>query len=67
MLLSEVSKSIDIIKTLHQKSNKYFNKINSSSKEVDQKTIVIEREHFRLFFKITSFSGNKNYIYWTKS
>ena len=39
MLLSEVSKTIDIKKILHQKSNKHFNKINSSSKEVDKKTI----------------------------
>ena len=41
MLLSEVSKTIDIKKILHQKSNKHFNKINSSSKEVDKKTIFI--------------------------
>ena len=41
MLLSEVSKTIDIKKILNQKSNKHFNKINSSSKEVDKKTIFI--------------------------
>jgi len=41
MLLSEVSKTIDIKKILNHKSNKYFNKINSSSKEVDKKTIFI--------------------------
>ena len=41
MLLSEVSKTIYIKKILNQKSNKYFNKINSSSKEVDKKTIFI--------------------------
>ena len=41
MLLSEVSKTINIKKILNQKSNKYFNKINSSSKEVDKKTIFI--------------------------
>ena len=41
MLLSEVSKTIDIKKILNQKTNKHFNKINSSSKEVDKKTIFI--------------------------
>ena len=41
MLLSEVSKTIDIKKILNQKPNKHFNKINSSSKEVDKKTIFI--------------------------
>ena len=32
---------MNIKKILNQKSNKYFNKINSSSKEVDKKTIFI--------------------------
>jgi len=41
MLLSEVSKTIDIKKILYQKSNKHFNKIHSSSKEVDKKTLFI--------------------------
>ena len=41
MLLSEVSKTIDIKKILNKKTNKHFNKINSSSKEVDKKTIFI--------------------------
>ena len=41
MLLSEVNKTIEIKKILNQKPNKYFNKINSSSKEVDKKTIFI--------------------------
>ena len=41
MLLSEVRKTINIKKILNQKSNKYFNKINSSSKEVDKKTIFV--------------------------
>ena len=41
MLLSEVRKIIDIKKILHQKSNKYFNRINSTSKEVYKKTIFI--------------------------
>ena len=41
MLLSEVGKTIDIKEILNQKNNKHFNKINSSSKEVDKKTIFI--------------------------
>ena len=41
MLFSEVGKTINIKKILHQKYNKHFNKISSSSKEVDKKTIFI--------------------------
>ena len=51
MLLSEISKTIDIKKILHQKSNKHFNKINSSSKEVDKKTIfIIEASSYQIFY-----------------
>jgi len=41
MLLSDVSKIIDINKIINLKSNKKFNKVSSSSKEIDKKTIFI--------------------------
>ena len=41
MLLSEVGKTINIKKILHKKYNKHFNKISSTSKEVDKKQFLL--------------------------
>ena len=41
MLLSEVKKNLSIIKTLYFKDKIIFNKISSTSKDLDKKTILI--------------------------
>ena len=41
MLLSEVKKNLSIIKTLYFKDKIIFNKISSTSKHLDKKTILI--------------------------